>query len=137
MIISLKDKPVLANPEAVFSILKSVLAAEQPADQDKEHFWVFYLTPRNTIKVLELVGLGTLDCCPVHPREVFTQAITHRCASILVAHNHPSGDPTPSSNDIEVTERLSKAGEILGIQVIDHLIVTKDSFSSLKQEGHL
>lgn len=135
MIIPVSDKQHVTQPNDVYEILKAILEAESPADQDKEHFWVFYLTSRQQIKSLELVSLGTLDSSLVHPREVFTNAIAIRCSSILVAHNHPSGITEPSSEDIELTRRLVDAGEILGIPVTDHIILSTKGYTSLKQEG--
>ena len=73
----------------------------------------------------------------MHPREVFEPAITHLAAQIIIAHNHPSGNPEPSEEDIEITKRLFEAGKILGIEVLDHVIVTKDSFHSFKETGLL
>ena len=138
MMINLKDKRTkVFSPESVHEILQSVLQSEDPIDRDKEHFWVFHLDARHSIKVLELVTLGTLDSVIVHPREVFTRAVSIRCASILVAHNHPSGDCKPSQEDIEMTDKLVAAGEILGIEVIDHLITSQSAYYSFKEQGRL
>ncbi len=101
----------------------------------KEHFVGLYLNARNHIIAKELISVGTLNASIVHPREVFEPAIRLNAASIIVAHNHPSGDTTPSEADISSTKQLIKAGEILGIDLIDHLIVSKNSFSSLKSTG--
>ncbi len=135
MIIHLSEnqKPIDA-PKEVYNILKAVLMAEDPIDRDKEHFWVLQLNARNMIQKLELVSLGTLTASLVHPREVFTRVIADRCVSIVLAHNHPSGDCTPSSQDIEVTEQLVEAGKILDIDVVDHVIITDNGFTSFKQE---
>lgn len=136
MIISLKEETtVLSTPEAVYKVLKAVLETEDEVDRDKEHLWVIHLTNRHTIKVLELVSLGTMTSSLVHPREVFTRAVGLRSASLIVAHNHPSGNLEPSSEDIEITKRLVQAGEILGIQLLDHLVVSLDGYTSMKQEG--
>lgn len=136
MIIHLRDNQKLVeSPENVYKILQAVLEAEDPIDRDKEHLWIFQLNARNVVQKLELVSLGTLTASLVHPREVFTRAIADRCASILIAHNHPSTESKPSSEDIEMTELLVKAGEILGISVLDHIIVAKNGFTSFKREG--
>lgn len=138
MMIKLKDRRTrVSSPKNVQQILQSVLQAEDPIDRDKEHFWVFHLDARYSIKMLELVTLGTLDNVIVHPREVFTRAVSIRCSSILLAHNHPSGDSSPSAEDAEVTEKLVSAGEILGIKVIDHLIIASDGYYSFKEQGRL
>ena len=138
MIIQLRESPKpLTSPKRVYKILQAVLEAESAADQDKEHLWVFYLTNRHTIKALELVSLGTLNACLVHPREVFTQAIAYRCASIIIAHNHPSGEKQASNEDIASTKRLIEAGRILGIELLDHVIIIKQGYTSLKEQGVL
>ena len=101
-----------------------------------EHFFVFVLDTK-----LELVGYhdisaGTLNSTQVHPREVFQAAIaTPKCAAVVVAHNHPSGDPTPSREDIETTRRLLQAGEILGIPVMDHVVIGDGSYTSIRSNN--
>lgn len=138
MIIQLKDKQnVIAKPEDVYAILQAVLAAEDPVDRDKEHCWVFQLDARLRIKVLELVSLGTLDANLVHPREVFTRAVANRCHAVLVAHNHPSNDTHPSSEDEKVTKQLAQAGGILCIKLVDHIIVGNSGFVSMKGAGFI
>lgn len=99
----------------------------------KEHFFVFYLDTKNQEIRCDLVTVGILNASIVHPREVFEPAVKHLAAQIIVAHNHPSGNLEPSKEDIELTERLTKAGEILGIEVLDHVIISKDGYYSLKQ----
>ena len=111
------------------------MRSEDKVDQDKEHFWVFHLDCRNKIKLLELVSLGTLNSSLVHPREVFTRAVGERSAQIIIAHNHPSGELNPSDDDIALTKRLIKAGELLGIELIDHIIVSNSSFVSFKAKS--
>lgn len=139
MVIKISDKKneVIDNPQKVFNILKSVLDLEDEIDQDKEHFWVLHLDSRNVLRVLELVSLGTLNASLVHPREVFVRAIANRSAQIIVAHNHPSNTLEPSEDDIKITKRLYEAGKIIGIEVIDHIIITKNGFVSFKKEGIL
>ncbi len=83
----------------------------------------------------EIVSIGTLNASIVHPREVFRPAILHASNSVIVVHNHPSGDPTPSNDDIELTKRLAEAGKILGIELLDHVIVGNGSYISLKERG--
>ena len=138
MIITLADKrTIVDSPQAMYDILKATLLAEDEIDQDKEHFWVIHLDARNRIKALELVSLGTINASIVHPREVFTRAVALRSSSLILAHNHPSGDLQPSTQDIEITEKLVQAGEILRIDIVDNLVITKDGFYSFKQEGLL
>jgi DNA repair protein RadC len=136
MIIRLNDEQqTITAPQEVFAILNAILATEDAIDRDKEHFWVFHLDARKHIRVLELVSLGILDKGMVHPREVSTRAITIRCHSILVAHNHPSGNPEPSDEDVNVTRKLKAAGDILDIPLVDHVIIGKDTYVSMKAEG--
>ena len=99
-------------------------------ESKKEHFVVFYLDIRNQIIKKEIISIGILNTSLVHPREVFEPAIKHLAAQILISHNHPSVDCSPSDEDIELTKRLIEAGKILGIEIIDHVIIsTQKSFS--------
>ena len=93
---------------------------------------VLYLNARNQLIHKETISIGTLNASLVHPREVFKPAIDHLAASIIVAHNHPSGGCEPSEADVMLTGRLSDAGKLLGIEVADHLVITKNSFKSMK-----
>jgi DNA repair protein RadC len=95
-------------------------------DSKKEHFAVFYFDTQNCLIERQIISIGTLNTSLVHPREVFEPAVALHAASIIVAHNHPSGNLEPSSEDIEITKRLIHAGKILGISVLDHIIATKD-----------
>ena len=104
-------------------------------DESKENFLCLYLNARNQVIHSEIISVGSLSASIVHPREVFIVAIKNNGASVILAHNHPSGDPAPSKDDIELTRRLIKAGEILGIEIIDHIIIGKDDFLSLKEKG--
>jgi len=127
----LKDKKfaLLLSPQEVWQELRDL------RDLKKEHFVIFYLDTRNQEIKRDIISFGTLNANLVHPREVFEPAIIHCAAQIIVAHNHPSGNPEPSEEDIEITKRLVEAGKILGIEVLDHVIVTKSGFSSLKELG--
>ena len=103
-----------------------------------EHFMVFMLDTKLKVLGFSEVSKGNLESAPVHPREVFQPVMmTAKCAAVIVAHNHPSGDPTPSFEDIRVTERLEQAGDVLGIRVIDHLIIGDGCYVSMKSEGYL
>lgn len=129
----LKDKQteILLSPRDVWENLHDI------RDNKKEHFVVFYLDARNQKIQREIISIGILNANLIHPREVFEPAILHTAAQILIAHNHPSGEIKPSDDDIEVTKRLVEAGKILGIEIIDHVIVSQNSFLSLKCEGLL
>ena len=85
----------------------------------------------------ELVSQGTLTTSPVHPREVFGVAIRHHAAAVVLVHNHPSGDPTPSADDLEITRRLADVGDLVGIRIVDHVIVGDGCFASLADRGML
>ena len=104
------------------------------ADREQEHFIVAYLNSANEIIENRIITIGILNQSLVHPREVFAPAIANRSAAIILAHNHPSGKLDPSVEDIGITKRLKESGKILGIEVLDHLILSKDGFLSLKAE---
>jgi len=134
MIIKIKEKNnLISSPKSVGEILEKVLSREEKNDQMKEHFWVIGLNVRNGIEYLELVSLGILNANIVHPRETFRMAITKGVYGIIIAHNHPSGDSQPSEEDLEITKRLVKAGKILGVKVIDHIIISGTEIYSFKE----
>ena len=101
----------------------------------KEHFKVVLLNTKNQIISIEEISVGSLNASIVHPREVFNAAIRKSANSIILVHNHPSGDPTPSKEDIEVTSRLVEAGEIIGIKVLDHIIIGDNKYVSLNEKN--
>ncbi|MCL5781977.1 MAG: DNA repair protein RadC [Patescibacteria group bacterium] len=98
----------------------------------KEHLRGLYLNSRNKVIRDEVISIGTVDSNIIHPREVFRPGIEYNAAAVILAHNHPSGDTTPSDEDRKVTEQLIEAGRIVGIEVLDHIIITKDSFASIE-----
>ncbi len=104
---------------------------------DREYFWRIDLDARNVVASVEVCSIGTLAASLVHPREFFLGAILAKSASVICAHNHPSGELSPSAEDRAVTRRLQKAGELLGIPLQDHLIVSDDGFFSFKERGLL
>lgn len=116
------------KPEDVWRELKDLRGHK------KEHFVIFYLDTRNQEIKREIVSLGSLNANLVHPREVFEPAVKSLTAQIILAHNHPSGDPEPSEDDLKINKRLVEAGKILGIEVVDHIIVTKDEYLSFKEK---
>jgi DNA repair protein RadC len=120
----------IKDPE---SVVKAIRASIK--DKAKEHFKLILLNPRNKIIGISTISIGTLNASLVHPREVFKDAITHSAASVVLAHNHPSGDPEPSEDDIKITKKLVESGKILGIEVIDHIIIGKNNFCSFKERG--
>jgi len=125
----LKDKKtyLYLTPKDVYERLSEYRTAK------KEHFFVFYLDSRNQETKCEIISVGILNSSIVHPREVFEPAVKHLACQIIVAHNHPSGSLEPSKDDLEITQRLVKSGEILGIELLDHIIVTKNGYFSFKE----
>ncbi|MCU4961683.1 MULTISPECIES: JAB domain-containing protein [Bacillaceae] len=120
------------SPEDGYQLMKLFLA-----DKDREHFIVASLDTKNQPVSINICHIGSLNASLVHPREVMKSAIISNAASIICGHNHPSGLPEPSKEDIEVTKRLVEAGKIIGIDVLDHLIVGDESFMSLKEKGYI
>ena len=121
----------LLKPQDVFDHLKDI------RESKKEHFVVFFLDSRNQQIHREIISVGTINASLVHPREVFEPAVKHLAVQVILCHNHPSGDLEPSEEDLTVNKRLTESGKLLGIEVLDHIIVTKDSFSSFKENGFL
>jgi len=119
---------LIAEPKDIWMLMK------EEAKKKKEYFVVFYLNTRNQMIQKEIISIGSLSTNIAHPREVFEPAVRHHAGQIILAHNHPSGDATPSHEDLSTTRRLIKAGEILGIEVLDHIVVTTDSYISMKEK---
>ena len=117
----------LTDPEKVYRLIKSKLK-----DYHKEHFYIIALNSRN--HSIAEVSVGSLNASVVHPREVFSEAIKNKAASVILVHNHPSGDPEPSEDDLEITKRLVEVGKIIGIEIIDHLIISQQSYFSFKEK---
>ena len=118
----------------VAPVFRAILDAESEMDRDKEHFWVLCLNTKNVILRVELVTLGLLDQTVVHPREVFRPAIGCSAKNIILAHNHPSGDPTPSDKDETLTARLIDCGRMLDIPILDHVVIgLGDDYWSMRE----
>lgn len=127
------DRPNVSTPEDVVA-----LCGTQLRGLDREHFWALMLSTKNRLIRMAEVSVGSLNASIVHPRELFKEAVRLSAASIVVVHNHPSGDPTPSSADIQLTRRLARAGEVLGIEVLDHVVIGDGgAHASLRQMGVL
>ena len=124
------DKPLVKTPDEVVALVRGRLKGKK-----KEHFLALLLDTRNQLIKVSEISIGSLDTSIVHPREVFKEAISASAASVIFAHNHPSGDPEASEDDVELTKRLAQAGEIVGIDVLDHIIVCDKKYLSLKREG--
>lgn len=125
-----RPAPRVDGPTDIYRLLRPLLA-----DADREMFYVLLLSTKNHVLEIALVSVGSLSASIVHPREVLKPAIKQSAAAIVVAHNHPSGVPDPSAEDVEFTKRLVKCGELVGIRLLDHVIVAGDSYVSLKERG--
>lgn len=125
-------KPKIASPEDVYKRIYPKLR-----EQKKEMFIELCLDTKNQIIKEDTISIGSLNANIVHPREVFKVALAESAAHIIVAHNHPSGDPTPSREDIEITKKLIEAGKIIGIDVLDHVIIGDKRHFSMKEAGHI
>ena len=122
--------PVVKTPEDVVKWVGNSLKGKK-----KEHFLILLLNTRNQMVGKAKISVGSLDTSIVHPREVFKEAISASAASIILVHNHPSGNPQPSEDDIKLTRRLVEAGEIVGIDVLDHIVVCDREYLSMKKKG--
>ena len=124
-------RPFVSKPEDVVRI-----CGPQFRGADREHFWALALNTKNQLVRTIEVSIGSLNASIVHPRELFKEAVKVSAASVVAVHNHPSGDPTPSGADIQLTRRLVKAGDVLGIEVLDHVIIGDGGgHSSLRELG--
>ena len=114
-----------------------MLAVDLIGSEDREVLLVLCLNTKNDVVAIHRCHVGSLNSSIVHPREVFKSAILNNAASIIISHNHPSFNCSPSSEDIEVTKRIQEAGILLGIELLDHIIVTPSTFLSLKEKGYM
>lgn len=126
-----KKTQLIISPEDVWKQMQS------SANGKKEHFFALFLDVRNQLIQRELISIGNLNTSIAHPREVFEPAVRVHAAQIILCHNHPSGDPKPSETDISTTKRLIHAGNILGIEVLDHVIITAHTYYSMKEKGNM
>jgi len=124
------DKPLVKTPEDVAGLVRGKLKGKK-----KEYFLALLLDTRNQLIKVAEISIGSLDGSIVHPREVFKEAISASAASVIFVHNHPSGDTEASEDDIRITKRLAEVGEIMGIDVLDHIIIGDKKYLSLKREG--
>ena len=134
--ILLKDSTIhVTQPTDAAKVLQDLLAREDPIDQDKEHFYAVHLDTRNRVTLVELVSIGTVNASLVHPRELFRRAVQEGAVSIIIAHDHPSGETQPSDEDIVMTGRLREAGRVLEISILDHIIFSPGAYTSFREEG--
>ena len=139
MELKVRTKEAITNPEQIAEIFQAIQKAENEIDRAKEKCWTMGLNTKNFIVYVELVSMGTLNASLIHPREVFRFAIMKGLVSgLILVHSHPRGDPEPSEDDLSITKRLYEAGKILGIELVDHIIVTDGpAFISLKARKKL
>ena len=128
-----QERKPLKGSEEAYALAKNLFTPGGP----QERFYIVLLNAKHVYTGHSLVSVGTLDSTIVHPRDVFRLAVMQNAASVLLAHNHPSGDPTPSAEDKAVTRRLIAAGDVLGIDLLDHLIVSDESWISMRDRGEL
>ena len=129
---AIAERPQLSTPKELARYL-----LPQYGNADVEQFGIVMLDTKHRIIRVRLVSIGSLDSTVVHPREVFREAASASAAAIVLFHNHPSGDPTPSQDDLELTTRMIQAGDIMGIEVVDHLILAEQKYFSLIEAGRM
>jgi DNA repair protein RadC len=134
MVVLQNSETQIGEPADVAKVFQDLLELEDTIDKDKEHFYVMHVNARQQITLVELVAIGILNHTCIHPRETYRRAVREGSESIIVAHNHPSGDVTPSDADIKTTRALHEAGQILKIPLLDHIIFTDktETFFSFK-----
>ncbi len=124
------SRPTIRSPQDAADLVMPELR-----DEPQEHFKGIFLNSKNEVLKIRTITIGSLDASMIAPRELFRDAISTNSASVIIAHNHPSGDPTPSQEDITVSKRLSEAGKVVGIEVLDHLVIGEGRWVSLKERG--
>ena len=129
------NKTRIIDADKAVRIFQDLLALEDEIDREKEHFYVMHLDNKCRVKGVEIVSIGTMTSALVHPRETYRRAVIIGSQSIIVAHNHPSGDTEPSDEDTKVTKVLFEAGQILGIHLNDHLIFSDEGYFSFKSNN--
>jgi DNA repair protein RadC len=130
-----EQKIKILNSDDVYSVMQEILLREEKIDQEKEHLWMIGLATNNRILYLELVSLGSVKATTVEPMNVFRVAVMKGAVNVIMVHNHPSGELVASAADKDLTDRLIQVGRILNIQVIDHLIISTESYLSFADEG--
>jgi DNA repair protein RadC len=133
-LISIKEKEIrrISSPEDVAELM-----IPEMNSFDREHFKALLLNTRNAILKIVTIAIGSLNAALVHPREIFKEAVISSAAGIVVVHNHPTGNPEPSNEDKDLTERFARCGELMGIDLVDHVIIGGNSFVSMKERGFI
>lgn len=130
--LSKEQKIQVANSEQVYKIMQSILLRENSLSRKSEHFWVVGLNQANVILYIELVALGATNEVVLAPMEIYNLAVHKKSVKVILVHNHPSDNLTPSAQDINITHRLQEGGKLLGIELLDHLIISEKAFYSMK-----
>jgi DNA repair protein RadC len=126
------ERKRMCSPQDIYNAVGDIIE-----NVDREYFLIVILDAKNHINGVNVVSIGTINSTQVHPREVFKAAILANAAAIICVHNHPSGDPVPSKEDIDITHRLAEAGKVVGIEVLDHVVIGDGCWVSLKEKGIL
>ena len=129
------EEPKLAPARCALDAAASLRPIYADLDADQEHFSILLLNNKNRVRAHKVISSGSLTASLVHPREVFKPVILYGAAAVILCHNHPSGDPEPSPEDIDITRRLVQCGEIFGIRILDHVILGRDSMFSFSDRG--
>jgi DNA repair protein RadC len=124
------DTVTIKQPEDVYAIISTVFSLQY---EPVEHFGILALNAKNTIVGLHILAIGTIDSAIINQREIFKAALMNNATYVIMFHNHPSGDPTPSQDDISITQQIELAGHIMGIPILDHIIIGENSFVSLRE----
>jgi DNA repair protein RadC len=131
------EKKPRADLPVIQSMNDIVTQAVELRDKKKEHLMAFFMNARQQLIAKEIISIGTLTASLAHPREIFTPAIGKAAAGVILVHNHPSGDPSPSDEDARLTKRIAQAGHIMGIELLDHMIIAENGCYSFKTAGQL
>ena len=131
------DRKKITKAQDIYPVMKNILLRSSKHDRNKEHFWVVGLKTCGTIAYIELIALGTISKTMVSPMEVFSQALQKKTERIILVHNHPSGNLIPSESDLVITRKLCFAGSFLSVTIIDHIIITEESYTSLFNVGFI
>ena len=135
--LSKKHRRRISRAKDIYPTMRSLLLRASRHDRNKEHFWVVGLQRDAVLAYIELVALGTVNSTLVNPVEVFSFALQKKVTRLILVHNHPSGNLIPSEEDLEITKALYRAGQLLNIQIVDHLIISTESYTSLFDAGFL
>lgn len=130
-----EQKIRILNSDDVYKVMQQVLLRENKIRRNQEHFWIIGLDNKNKILFIELVSLGAVNRVMVNPPEIFRMAIYKMAVKMILVHNHPSGETEPSKADLDLTDRMMKTGELIKIEVVDHLVISEDKYYSFANTG--